>query len=1446
KMESRLLSLFRNAKTAMEEGGSNTLFLSIGMLRWKEDEKIEKSYKAPLILLPVQLIRSSARSPIRIRQISGEDSIFNSTLIEFLQQDFEIDLNQFRNELPEDDSGVDVHRIWDIVRLKIKDVPGFEVVEDLVLSTFSFAKYLMWRDLKDRVDDLKSNLFVEHLIERPTEVFQQNSHFIEQEEVDTKIKPSDIYAPLNADSSQLVAIEASGHAQDFVMEGPPGTGKSETIANIICHNLALGRRVLFVAEKMAALNVVYKRLTKVSVGHLCLELHSNKANKASVLEQLRKSWQGRQTANQSEWKKRADDLFHLRKDLNQYVDELHTPSVIGITPRKAISQIARYGEKYPIALNWSDSIAQSPIKDKASYELLLTIAKNLGLAFKDLEGVDASALGLIGKDDWSNAWQAQVMTAVRTLNSELSSSMKTAEEFLLQIGLEPKQKTTLRGLEEISSLSEFIGELQDRPLGVALSGKVRNHLENLQRIIDEKLQIDTLLSDSKAQISIDDLLKLPTNDWAVKLESSKTKFWPLSALGRMSIRSAMKKSGIKSYKDVEVSSTLDRIRQQCHSIVQLTDTFSADKIWHGWETRPVDIESSRALVAKYSSSIRTLIYELGIDPTVGLSLLQTKLDKEWEFLDANIALLTKASEVKSNGERLRKAITDFKGLAESDFALESTVEDLVGHLTMLVISERMLNAWCNWLSAKKTASQYGLDVLATSLETGLVDHGDTQEAAKTAVHKWVAPILIDRSEVLRRFSASSHEALIEDFCRLDAEVAKTTREYIIAKTSANVPDPGSTDTPVAYGVLSAELQKRSRHKPIRQLIEEMGEAILNLTPCMMMSPLSVAQYLPASFTGFDLVVFDEASQITVYDAVGSIARGKNSIIVGDPYQMPPTNFFNRGDDGEGDDYEDLESILDQAMAARIPNRRLTGHYRSRHESLIAYSNSRYYDNQLVTFPSAETKASAVHFHKVDGLYSKGAGRNNVIEAKAVADAVCARLLDKSLQKFSIGVVALNSEQQRTIDDELDIRRRSHPDIEPFFNGADDIDPVFVKNLESVQGDERDIIFLSLGYGPVEPGSASMSMNFGPLNKQGGERRLNVAITRATTEVHVFCSFTPDMIDLSRTKAKGVVHLKGYLEFADKGPEALARIASADHGIDQFDSDFEESVAYQLRDKGWRIQTQVGVGKFRIDMGVIHPDYPGCYLAGIECDGATYHQSPAARDRDRVRQTILEKFGWKIVRLWSTDYFINPEHAIEKIDRALNDLLEASLEQGDAPKLENAEIKDAEETDFSGALPAQLDKSHFFDVGYKPTVLAVIRDVLQERNGIYLSEVVSEVSRRFGMARASEQQEKYIYDLLLPWAGVSDLPEDNPTVWLNQNSMQDIIEWRGLAPWGIPRKWQDICYHEQLGAVVAALKVSYNDPAPALKSMFNLKRLNGGTKAEFQHWVKNYTNHIKVR
>lgn len=532
------------------------------------------------------------------------------------------------------------------------------------------------------------------------------------------------------------------------------------------------------------------------------------------------------------------------------------------------------------------------------------------------------------------------------------------------------------------------------------------------------------------------------------------------------------------------------------------------------------------------------------------------------------------------------------------------------------------------------------------------------------------------------------------------------QERVVWSTRFCIPSAENLPRNSEWGVLRREITKKRMHLPLRQLLQEIPSAVLRLTPCLLMSPLSIAQYLSADASSFDIVIFDEASQIPVWDAVGAMARGKQVVMVGDPKQLPPTNFFDRAEasDGDSEDVEgDLESILDECLGASLPTRNLSWHYRSRHESLIAFSNHRYYGGGLVTFPSPVTEDRAVSFHFVGGQYEKGGARINQPEARALVADLVARLKSPGFRQsgLTIGVVTFNSEQQGLIEDLLDAERRKDPGLESFFSEVE-LEPVFVKNLESVQGDERDIMYFSITYGPDLSGA--MSMNFGPLNRDGGERRLNVAVTRARHELRVFSSLRGEQMDLSRTKAIGVRDLKHFLEFAERGARALAEAHHGSQG--DFDSPFEAAVAAALGRKGWQVHTQIGASSFRIDLGVVHPDLVGRYLAGVECDGATYHSSATARDRDKLREQVLRGLGWEIERIWSTDWWVDPGGTLERVHVRLNELLaqdrERRTREASAQKAasEAAQTTDESALDTAAAQEATLAISR---AAAKPTV-----------------------------------------------------------------------------------------------------------------------------------------------
>ncbi|HYC78423.1 MAG TPA: DUF3320 domain-containing protein, partial [Planctomycetota bacterium] len=474
------------------------------------------------------------------------------------------------------------------------------------------------------------------------------------------------------------------------------------------------------------------------------------------------------------------------------------------------------------------------------------------------------------------------------------------------------------------------------------------------------------------------------------------------------------------------------------------------------------------------------------------------------------------------------------------------------------------------------------------------------------------------------------------------------------------------------GLVLAEARKKRRHLPVRRLFERIPNLLPRLKPCLLMSPLSTARFLPPQGTPFDLVVFDEASQITPADAIGALARAKQAIVVGDSKQLPPTAFFEPGE-GEDDDARgeetsrDLESLLDEMVAARTPSLMLRWHYRSRDEALIAFSNDRYYAGRLLTFPGPGGGGDlGVSLRRTAGVFERSGARINRAEAEAVAAEVVARLTDPARRSRSIGVVTFNRPQQLLIEDLLDAAREAHPEIEPYFTDAAP-EPVFVKNLENVQGDERDVMLFSIAYGPDAAGRTTM--NFGPLNRQGGERRLNVAVTRARERLIVFTSMPRDAIDLSRTGALGAAHLKAFLRYAEDGPGVLAETSAVIGGTTV--GAFESEIAEALRARGRAVETGVGRSDYRVDAAVRAAAPPHRCVLGVETDGKAWRSGATVRDRERLRRAALEGLGWRTTRVWSADWRADREGVLRRLEREIAEA-EAAPERP-APPGANASV-----------------------------------------------------------------------------------------------------------------------------------------------------------------------------
>lgn len=1241
-MSKRLIDLYRKARLDMAEGGTNTLFLAVGFLRWQRHEDDTKKYRAPLLLIPVKLERRSAQSEFRISQFEDEVRV-NFTLLEMLKREFELSIPELEGGLPRDDNGLDIPLILQTVRQRVRDVSGFEVVEEASLAILSFAKYLMWKDLVDRTDSLRKSPLVAHLVDNPETAFPGSQIAMpEPADIDRKLSPGDLLTPLPADSSQLAAVLAASQDRDFVLIGPPGTGKSQTITNIIADQLGRGKTVLFVAEKSAALSVVHRRLVQQGLADAVLELHSNKSDRKQVLQQLDQSWSRAAKSDVKEWVRVSDALKVTRDQLNAYVEALHRPGTQGFSAYQAIGHSVLNKPPFTLAFDNKDC------HDEARWNELKQLAGEVGSLFHHVSDLDMNGpISLLDSGEWSFAWQDQYLIANTQLEDALRAHVDIRHGLANELGAAPD-------VTDKPAMASALAALAAERLGApTLSEIVLNNpraageaLNDLQTKLDDARQARAMLRGDYADTILADI---PIDTLDLQWRKATSKAWPFSGFAKSKVRKLLQTYASAGKADPE--SDLSGLRRLIRARTAILE--SALRQVEGFADEKTDSDAMQAHIeqAKRYLTIESALVLAGIPATPQVRSELSHADGG-RFRDALKKLQETASLLAD-----RQASTLRLGGAK----IEHAASEIATQLAALRRLSPRFTDWMKWREGRTKAITAGLRPLVEALESG-VPIPDTTQAVEQAYMTWWLPLAMDAEPILRSFTQWQHEELIEHFHSLDDSQCKLATEEILRRLGNTLPHRDQVPRKSELGILRHQIGLTRPSLALRSLIAELPTTFTRLAPCVLMSPLSVAQYLPAGLALFDLVIFDEASQISTWDAIGAIARGKRAIIVGDPKQMPPSNFFGRNDDNEDQNSDvaefayDMPSILEEVTHSGVPIQYLSWHYRSQDEALIAFSNYSYYDGRLVTFPAPKAHSDAIRHHPVNGTYLRGKGRTNPEEAQAIVTYVVDLLtqwlsLDEA-DRPTLGIITFNQPQQALIEDLIEAKRQANPKFEWFF--ADERnEPVIVRNIENIQGDERDVILFSITFGPDHAGKLPMS--FGAINLSGGEKRLNVAVTRARREMHVFTSISAEHINLERSNKRGVADFKAFLDYVKRGPVALA--AQDAGSLGGVDSPFEEAVMEGLRAKGWDVHTQIGVSDFRIDLAVKHPDHAGAWLAGVECDGARYHASATARDRDRVRQGVLEGLGWKIVRVWSTQWFRAKSETLEALDQALHELLE---------------------------------------------------------------------------------------------------------------------------------------------------------------------------------------------
>lgn len=1256
-LQKKLLKIAREAQTAEEESGVNILYLALGFLTWFEDKASSLPREAPLVLLPVDLVRNARTSTYDIR-MREEDALTNLPLQQRLMDDFGIELPEL--EIGEEWKPADY---FAQVREVTAQRQNWTIDADAIqLGFFSFSKLLMYKDLA--IDAWPEGSLADHGLTRGLlyEGFEaEEPLFRGSDRLDDVLPPEKLFHVVDADASQAKVIEEVRSGRNLVVQGPPGTGKSQTITNIIAAAAKEGKRVLFLAEKMAALSVVHERLVKVGLRDVCLELHSRSANKKTVLGELARTIV--QAGAMPDMPGDPALLRDARDRLNVLAEVLHRP--IGSTGETVYSVLGRQSRFIgagfaPPSLTGAGLDTMSRADEAA---LLVTIARygNLletegrgqthpfeGVRNLDLQPVDLARL-------------AALLAKAKEAASQYSSALCEASTALTL----PKA-ASLGDAAPLLDLLERLGGLPRDMSELARTILVCPDLPRLCEALEAGARWRAARDAASSQF-IETAFEAAMGSLRGPLVAGAHSFF--ARLGGAYRHASRELAGQLREPLPKTASERVELVDQLAEIAALKASWESDKdfcsrmfsdAWRGEKTdfarlKPVAEWCAKLAKAKLIAPKDQMI-ALAAQPEL-LTAMQLSIKDTVPVARQTICEVVQLLDL------------DPASLGQGDLEVMD-VDRAAERFAVMAAQTDRYAAWAQLTRLHRELEKAGVPELAIRLRAGDFDADGAAVELRFARAERLWKIAIEQSPVLRDIGMQKRHDLVHSFALLERQRLSENVTSILAAHLSQVPQGAQGEMKVIRG----EIGKKRGHLAIRRLFERAGNAIQRIKPVLLMSPISVAQFLPPASLSFDLLVIDEASQVRPEDALGAIARAQQIVVVGDKKQLPPSSFFDRvladeQDDKEGDDEDTgtdlldgaaklgtMESILTLCEARGLGSRMLKWHYRSRDPSLIEVSNREFYENDLVLPPSPlqEDPAYGLCFTRVDGAYDKGGKRDNRKEGEAIVARVAEHA--RAHPTLSLGIVTFSFAQRNLITELLEVGRRGDAQLDAFLREGQSED-LFVKNIENVQGDERDVILVSVGYGPTAPGGRLSSMSFGPVNGEGGERRLNVLFTRARIRCEVFASFDPGDIDLSRTAGEGPRILKRFLEFAKNGRTD----EQSPTGLDA-DSPFEEDVAEIIRSYGFLADPQVGSAGFRIDIGVRHPDKPGTYVLAVECDGATYHSALWARERDRLRQDVLEHLGWRFHRIWSTDWFYNRKTEIERLRSALTAAREAA-EQG---------------------------------------------------------------------------------------------------------------------------------------------------------------------------------------
>lgn len=1210
----KVLSYLKNAdRNHREQNGAGILYMTFGTLKWTEVRSGKVCY-APVLLVPMLVEKQGSHYQL---SYEGTEIFFNAAIIEMLKSRFDLHLPEFTSLLTGEEGYPDMEGILKKLEKACYNEADIKVNDYVSLGLFAFSQYLMWNDLKQYEEYFMNHPIVKSMIDG--NLAKEVNDSVEE------VEASEVLLPIKADASQIKAIQRALGNESLVLHGPPGTGKSQTITAMLSNFIGYGKSVLFAAEKAPALQVVYNRMKAIHLDEFCLYLPANTTRKSDTERFLSQYAHLMEIAEKpsTEYEVLREKIEEEKARIQTLLDVFKIEDANGYSLEELLSEC--FKTKHPETLVPVGKVLMEQLQNSA-YDSLHRMLKDtmyMGSLVGDIKEHPLKK--------WENLrYEYGIQKAMRESSRAYLELLRKMKAFDDQM----KQAIS----EDVAFGRYGQHDLKARYTAMSCASLIPEHLRAVDDLLDKIEQwnrYQDAVPDREwfAERAKPEFMELNLERLKAKWDRICHKTSSMAKLERLDMKAELKPYIVKSgFTDRDLTEIID----------------AALKLRELNKEVPLYMADSLNLTKQQAKELKDQL--LRYYPSGVPEIVKTCTKEDEELAKQGLKLLEEHEKVcKDLRIIFGNGVPCWNGKDDLAIVLEE-----VAHWTDGLDTIR---EWCDYQLLREDCKMHGLLPWIELFESGM-DSEAVLQNYKTSCKMASLKAIYHQYDEVRKFAGyrfdnmiHNYEALMNEFYDVCAKEIRCRKLREIAELLA---DPAYNAEKV---MLKKLIESAGKGYTIRSIMNRIGSYLMKMTSCVMATPMSVAVYFAPDAYVFDHVVTDEASQLQTCKSVGLIVRGKSSIVVGDPNQMPPTSFFESyvADEKMDTLEEDQESILKDFIALDMPNYYLKWHYRSNHESLITYSNHKYYGGKMITFPSSGSSESKVRLIRTNGIYDRGHSMTNKIEAKALVDYLEQKLEDGDTRSY--GVVAFNKRQQMLIERLIEKRSEENSAMQQaLLSMKEKGEELFVRNLESVQGDERDVILFTIGFGPDEEGKILMS--FGPLAKAGGWRRLNVAITRSRDEMVLFTSMDSSQMIIHQGTSRGVCDLRDFIAYAENQGKDYRFVTTSETAAildETADDGFAKQICAYIKELGYSYVKDVGTSSLKIDIAIQKPDSEGEYLLGIMLNSKAINGEFSVYDSEVGQCSILKKHGWNLLRVWSLDWMEDSEREKRRIFNTIKDV-----------------------------------------------------------------------------------------------------------------------------------------------------------------------------------------------